>query len=116
MTFILQKKGINLTIIDARFAKPLDENLLWQVANEHEILITVEEGSIGGFGSHVSKFLTDKNLLDNNLKLRNMVLPDKFIDQDKPEQMYKIAGLDSFNIVDKVLETLNSKVIIKKTN
>ena len=113
---ILQKKGINLTIIDARFAKPLDENLLWQVANEHEILITVEEGSIGGFGSHVSKFLTDKNLLDNNLKLRNMVLPDKFIDQDKPEQMYKIAGLDSFNIADKVLETLNSKVIIKKTN
>ena len=113
---ILQKKGINLTIIDARFAKPLDENLLWQVANEHEILITVEEGSTGGFGSHVSKFLTDKNLLDNNLKLRNMVLPDKFIDQDKPEQMYKIAGLDSFNIVDKVLETLNSKVIIKKTN
>ena len=113
---ILQKKGINLTIIDARFAKPLDENLLWQVANEHEILITVEEGSIGGFGSHVSKFLTDKNLLDNNLKLRNMVLPDKFIDQDKPEQMYKIAGLDSYNIVDKVLETLNSKVIIKKTN
>ena len=113
---ILQKKGINLTIIDARFAKPLDENLLWQVANEHEILITVEEGSIGGFGSHVSKFLTDKNLLDNNLKLRNMVLPDKFIDQDKPEQMYKIAGLDAFNIVDKVLETLNSKVIIKKTN
>ena len=113
---ILQKKGINLTIIDARFAKPLDENLLWQVANEHEILITVEEGSIGGFGSHVSKFLTDKNLLDNNLKLRNMVLPDKFIDQDKPEEMYKIAGLDSFNIVDKVLETLNSKVIIKKTN
>ena len=113
---ILQKKGINLTIIDARFAKPLDESLLWQVANEHEILITVEEGSIGGFGSHVSKFLTDKNLLDNNLKLRNMVLPDKFIDQDKPEQMYKIAGLDSFSIVDKVLETLNSKVIIKKTN
>ena len=113
---ILQKKGINLTIIDARFAKPLDENLLWQVANEHEILITVEEGSIGGFGSHVSKFLTDKNLLDNNLKLRNMVLPDKFIDQDKPEEMYKIAGLDSINIVDKVLETLNSKVIIKKTN
>ncbi len=112
---ILQKKGINLTIIDARFAKPLDENLLWQVANEHEILITVEEGSIGGFGSHVSKFLTDKNLLDNNLKLRNMVLPDKFIDQDKPEQMYKIAGLDFLNIVDKVLETLNSKVIIKKT-
>ncbi|MDA9709303.1 1-deoxy-D-xylulose-5-phosphate synthase [Candidatus Pelagibacter sp.] len=113
---ILQKKGINLTIIDARFAKPLDENLLWQVANEHEILITVEEGSIGGFGSHVSKFLTDKNLLDNNLKLRNMVLPDKFIDQDKPDEMYKIAGLDSNNIVDKVLETLNSKVIIKKTN
>ena len=113
---ILQKKGINLTIIDARFAKPLDENLLWQVANEHEILITVEEGSIGGFGSHVSKFLTDKNLLDNNLKLRNMVLHDKFIDQYKPEEMYKIAGLDSINIVDKVLETLNSKVIIKKTN
>ena len=113
---ILQKKGINLTIIDARFAKPLDENLLWQVANDHEILITIEEGSIGGFGSHVSKFLSDKNLLDYNLKFRSMILPDKFIDQDKPEEMYKIAGLDSINIVDKVLETLNSKVIIKKTN
>ena len=60
----LSKKGINISIIDARFAKPLDENLIWQIATEHEVLITIEEGSIGGFGSHVSQFLSEKNLLD----------------------------------------------------
>ena len=112
----LKKKGINLTIIDARFAKPLDEELIWQIANDHEVLITLEEGSIGGFGSHVSQFLSEKNFLDNNLKFRSMIFPDKFIEQDKPEQMYKLAGLDSFSITEKILDTLNSKVIIKKTN
>ncbi len=112
----LQKKGINPTIIDARFAKPLDENLIWQVANDHEILITIEEGSIGGFGSHVSKFLSDKNLLDGNLKFRTMNLPDRFIDQDKPEEMYKHAGLDTNSIIEKVIDTLNTKIIIKKSN
>ena len=64
----LSKKGINITVVDARFAKPLDENLIWQVATDHEVLITIEEGSIGGFGSHVAQYRTDKNLLDNNLK------------------------------------------------
>ena len=112
----LLKKGIKPTIIDARFAKPLDEKLIWQVANDHEILITIEEGSIGGFGSHVSQFLTEKNFLDNKLKFRSMIFPDKFIDQDKPEQMYKIAGLDSNSITEKILDALNSKVILKKIN
>ena len=112
----LKKKGINLTVIDARFAKPLDENLIWQIATEHEAIITIEEGSIGGFGSHVGQFLSDKNLLDNNLKYRSMILPDRFIDQDKPELMYKYAGLDAVSIETKVLDTLNSKVVIKKIN
>ena len=112
----LKKKGINITLIDARFAKPLDENLIWQLAIDHEALITIEEGSIGGFGSHVSQFLSDKNLLDNNLKYRSMILPDRFIDHDKPNLMYKQAGLDANSIESKVMDILNSKVIIKKSN
>ena len=112
----LRKKGVNASIVDARFAKPLDENLSWQLATNHEVIITIEEGSIGGFGAHVSNFLNDKNLLDSNLKLRSMILPDKFIDQDKPENMYKSAGLDALSIENKVLEVLNSKVIVKKIN
>ncbi len=112
----LRKKGVNATIVDARFAKPLDENLIWQLATNHEVIITIEEGSIGGFGAHVSNFLNDKNLLDSNLRLRSMILPDKFIDQDKPENMYKSAGLDALSIENKVLEVLNSKVIVKKIN
>jgi len=112
----LLKKGINLTLVDARFVKPLDENLIWQLATDHEAIITIEEGSIGGFGSHVGQYLADNNLLDNNLKYRSMVLPDRFIDHDKPDLMYKYAGLDANSIEVKVLDTLNSKVIIKKTN
>jgi len=112
----LTKKGINITIVDARFAKPLDESLFWQISIEHEAIITIEEGSIGGFGSHVAHFLSEKNLLDNNLKFRSMILPDRFIDHGKPDLMYKYAGLDSSNIENKILDTLNSKVIIKKTN
>ena len=112
----LLKKGINITLVDARFAKPLDENLIWQIATDHEAVITIEEGSIGGFGSHVSQFLLEKNLLDNDLKYRSMILPDRFIDHDKPELMYKYAGLDANNIESKILDTLNSKILIKKTN
>ena len=112
----LRKKGVNASIVDARFAKPLDENLIWQLATNHEVIITIEEGSIGGFGAHVSNFLNDKNLLDSNLKLRSMILPDKFIDQDKPENMYKSAGLDALSIENKVFEVLNSKVVVKKIN
>ena len=110
----LKKKGINITIADARFAKPLDENLIWQLATNHEFIITIEEGSIGGFGSHVAKFLSEKNLLDKELKFRSMILPDKFIDQDKPELMYKIAGLDSQAIENKIMDLLSSNVILQK--
>ncbi len=110
----LKKKGINITVADARFAKPLDENLIWQLATDHEALITIEEGSIGGFGSHVSNFLSQKNLLDKGLKFRTMTLPDKFIDQDKPEDMYKTAGLSSQTIEEKVLDLLNSNIILQK--
>ncbi len=113
---ILNKKGINITLVDARFAKPLDENLFWQLATDHEAIITIEEGSIGGFGSHVSQFLSEKNLLDNNLKFRSMILPDKFIDHNKPELMYKEAGLDAEAIVSKVFDVLNSKIIVQKQN
>ena len=113
---ILNKKGINITLVDARFAKPLDENLIWQIATDHEAIITIEEGSIGGFGSHVSQFLSEKNLLDSNLKFRSMILPDKFIDHNKPELMYKEAGLDAEAIVSKVFDVLNSKIIVQKQN
>jgi 1-deoxy-D-xylulose-5-phosphate synthase len=110
----LKKKGINITIVDARFVKPLDENLIWQIATDHEAMITIEEGSIGGFGSHVSNFLSEKNLLDKGLKFRSMILPDKFIDQDKPEMMYRTAGLDAQSIHDKVLDLLNSNIVLQK--
>jgi len=112
----IAKKGINLTLIDARFAKPLDEKLIWQLAVDHEAMITIEEGSIGGFGSHVSQLLSEKNLLDNNLKFRSMILPDRFLDHNNPDLMYKYAGLDSSSIETKILDTLNSKIVIKKTN
>ena len=110
----LKKKGINLTFIDARFAKPLDENLIWQLATTHEAIMTIEEGSIGGFGSHVVNFLTQKGLIDSNLKFRSMILPDIFIDQDTPENMYKIANLDSSSIEEKILDVLNSNIVLQK--
>ena len=113
---MLNKKGIGITLVDARFAKPLDENLIWEIATNHEAIITIEEGSLGGFGSHVSQFLSEKKLLDNNLKFRSMILPDKFIDHNKPEIMYKEAGLDAEAIVSKVFDVLNSKVILQKQN
>ena len=110
----LKKKGINISIADARFAKPLDEHLIWQLATDHEAIITIEEGSIGGFGSHVAKFLFEKNLLDNGLKFRSMILPDKFIDQDKPDLMYKLVGLDSHSIEERVIDLLNSNIVLQK--
>ncbi|MDC0215596.1 1-deoxy-D-xylulose-5-phosphate synthase [Candidatus Pelagibacter sp.] len=110
----LKKKGISITLIDARFAKPLDENLIWQIATDHEAIVTIEEGSIGGFGSHVSHFLSEKNLLDKDLKFRTMIFPDTFIDHSKPEQMYKNAGLDSQSIEEKIIDLLNSNIILQK--
>ncbi len=110
----LSSKDIICTIIDARFAKPLDEKLIMEVATNHEVLITIEEGSIGGFGSHVMQLLSDRGVFDTGLKFRSMILPDIFIDQDTPEKMYEIAGLDSLSIATKVEETLNSKIILAK--
>ena len=107
-------KGIDCTIVDARFAKPLDEKLIMEIATNHEVLITIEEGSIGGFGSHVMQLLSDRSVFDIGLKFRSMILPDIFIDQDTPEKMYEIAGLDSKSIVKKVEETLNSNIILAK--
>ena len=111
---ILSKKGINITIIDARFAKPLDEKLIIETANNHEALITIEEGSVGGFGSHVMQFLSDRGVFDKGLKFRSMILPDIFIDQDTPEKMYEKAGLDSLSIASKIQETLNSNIVLAK--
>jgi len=110
----LFKKGIDCTIIDARFAKPLDEKLIIEAASNHEVLISIEEGSIGGFGSHVMQFLSDRGIFDRGLKFRSMILPDIFIDQDTPEKMYELAGLDSTSIANKVEETLNSNIILAK--
>ena len=111
---ILSKKGINITIIDARFAKPLDEKLIMEAVNNHEVLISIEEGSVGGFGSHVMQFLSDKGVFDKGLKFRSMILPDLFIDQDTPEKMYEKAGLDSLSIANKIQETLNSNIVLAK--
>ena len=110
----LLAKGIDCTLIDARFAKPLDEKLIMEVATNHEVLITIEEGSIGGFGSHVMQLLSDRGVFDRGLKFRSMILPDIFIDQDSPEKMYETAGLDSESITNKVEETLNSNIILAK--
>ena len=107
-------KGIECTIVDARFAKPLDEKIIMELATNHEVLITIEEGSIGGFGSHVMQLLSDRGVFDTGLKFRSMILPDVFIDQDTPEKMYELAGLDNISIANKVEETLNSKIIFAK--
>tara|TARA_A100001035_G_scaffold106641_1_gene83604 strand:- start:1 stop:1920 length:1920 start_codon:yes stop_codon:yes gene_type:complete len=110
----LSSKGINCTLVDARFAKPLDEKLIMEIATNHEVLITIEEGSIGGFGSHVMQLLSDRGVFDSGLKFRSMILPDIFIDQDTPEKMYEVAGLSCKSIINKVQETLNSNIILAK--
>jgi len=109
----LKVKGISVTIIDARFVKPLDEKLILNCAKEHEVMITIEEGSIGGFGSHVKNLLSKRGIFDKGLKFRSMTLPDKFIEQDNPEKMYEVAGLNSSQISEKVLEVLFSKNSIR---
>ncbi len=110
----LSSKGIDCTIVDARFAKPLDEKLIMEIATNHEVLLTIEEGAVGGFGSHVMQFLSDRGVFDSGLKFRSMILPDIFIDQDSPENMYKNAGLDSPSIVSKIESALNSNIIFAK--
>ena len=113
---VLSKKGINITIVDARFVKPLDEKLIMEIATSHEALITIEEGSIGGFGSHVSQLLSERGVFDNGLKFRSMILPDEFLDQDTPEKMYIKAGLSYKSIVEKVEQTLISNIVFAKNN
>jgi 1-deoxy-D-xylulose-5-phosphate synthase len=98
--------GLSTTIADARFMKPLDLDMVLKLAREHEILLTIEEGSIGGFGSHVMHTLADHGMLDGGLRMRSMVLPDVFLDHDSPNAMYARAGLDAKGIVAKVFEAL----------
>ena len=102
----LKALGLSTTVADARFAKPLDVELLIRLAREHEVLITIEEGSIGGFGSFVLQTLAEQGMLDGGLRVRCMVLPDKFLDQDTAPAMYAAAGLDARAIVAKVFEAL----------
>ena len=111
----LDSKGIPTTIADARFAKPLDSKLIIDLCLHHEVLITIEEGSIGGFGSHVFQLLSERGIFDKGLKIRSMILPDQFIDQDTPENMYKTAGLNANSIEQKALDALKSNIVIPKT-
>jgi 1-deoxy-D-xylulose-5-phosphate synthase len=105
---ILAAHGVSTTIVDARFAKPLDTDLILRLARNHELLVTVEEGSIGGFGSQVAQLLSDKGALDQTgFKMRSMTLPDLFIDHDSPPAMYARAGLDANGIVTKVFQAFN---------
>jgi 1-deoxy-D-xylulose-5-phosphate synthase len=102
--------GLSTTVADARFAKPLDVDMLLRLAREHEVLLTIEEGSIGGFGAFVMQALAEHGVLDRGLKVRSMVLPDIFIDQDSPNAMYAKAGLDAKGIVAKAFEALGQNV------
>src|SRR5207248_6574952 len=102
--------GLSTTVADARFAKPLDGDLLLRLSREHEVLITIEEGAIGGFGSHVLQTLAENGVLDGGLKVRSMILPDIFIDQDSPAAMYAQAGLDAKGIVGKAFDALGQNL------
>ena len=108
---VLAARGLPPTVADARFAKPLDRDLILSLARDHEALITVEEGALGGFGSHVAQLLAEEGVFDRGLKYRSMVLPDVFIDQASPEAMYRVAGMDAAQIEAKVLETLGVAVV-----
>ncbi|HEY8128302.1 MAG TPA: 1-deoxy-D-xylulose-5-phosphate synthase [Hyphomicrobium sp.] len=104
--------GLSATVADARFMKPLDTELVRQLAENHDVLVTIEEGSVGGFGSHVLHYLAENGLLDRGLKVRTKVMPDVFVDQDKPEVMYQRAGLSAQGIVETVCDALQMKKAI----
>ncbi|KIC36034.1 1-deoxy-D-xylulose-5-phosphate synthase [Leisingera sp. ANG-M7] len=110
----LSAKGITPTIADARFAKPLDRDLILQLAADHEALITIEEGAVGGFGSHVAQLLAEEGVFDSGLKYRSMVLPDTFIDQASPADMYEVAAMNAPQIESKVLDVLGVATIGEK--
>ena len=107
----LAARGIAPTVADARFAKPLDRDLILRLARGHEALITIEEGAVGGFGSHVAQLLAEEGVFDSGLKFRSMVLPDIFIDQASPEAMYRVAGMDAAQIEAKALAVLGVSVV-----
>ncbi|MDQ2066556.1 1-deoxy-D-xylulose-5-phosphate synthase [Xinfangfangia sp. CPCC 101601] len=107
----LAQRGMAPTVADARFAKPLDRELILRLAREHEALICIEEGAVGGFGSHVAQLLADEGVFDRGFKFRSMVLPDTFIDHATPEAMYRSAGMDAPQIEAKVLEVLGVPVV-----
>ncbi len=109
----LKAKGVSTTLIDARFAKPLDEELILKSAKEHELMITIEEGSIGGFGSHVKNLLAERGVFDKGFKFRSMTLPDEFIEQADPKKMYDKAGLNSSQISKKISDILFQKETIR---
>ena len=102
----LEAKGLGPTVADARFAKPLDRDLILRLAATHEALITIEEGAVGGFGSHVAQLLADEGVFDRGIKFRSMVLPDIFIDQASPADMYAVAGMNAADIEGRVLDVL----------
>jgi 1-deoxy-D-xylulose-5-phosphate synthase len=102
--------GLSTTVADARFAKPLDAALVTRLAREHEVVITIEEGAIGGFGSHVLHHLAMTGLLDHGLKIRTMVLPDVFLDHDSPQAQYERAGLNARHIVATALSALGREI------
>lgn len=110
----LEAKGITPTVADARFAKPLDRDLILKLAADHDALITIEEGAVGGFGSHVAQLLAEAEVFDTGLKFRSMVLPDTFIDQASPQAMYDVAGLNAEDIENKVLDVLGVASIGKR--
>jgi 1-deoxy-D-xylulose-5-phosphate synthase len=109
---VLSAHGLSATVADARFAKPLDSDLVLRLAREHEVLITIEEGAIGGFGAQVMQLLAERGALDRGLKIRSMMLPDVFIDHDSPAAMYARAALDAKGVVAKVFEALGKDVRI----
>mgnify|MGYP005748103035 CR=1 FL=1 len=110
----LSARGITPTVADARFAKPLDRDLILTLAADHEALITIEEGAVGGFGSHVAQLLSDEGVFDSGLRFRSMVLPDTFIDHASPKDMYATAGLNAPDIEAKVLEVLGVEVLARR--
>jgi len=110
----LAARGLAPTVADARFAKPLDRDLILRLAAEHEALITIEEGAIGGFGSHVAQLLAEAGVFDRGLKFRAMVLPDSFIDQASPAAMYAVAGMSAAQIEARVLGVLGVAVVGKR--
>jgi len=110
----LDARGITPTVADARFAKPLDRDLILRLARDHEALITIEEGAVGGFGSHVAQLLAEEGVFDHGLRFRSMVLPDVFIDQSTPEDMYATAAMNAPDIEAKVLEVLGVAQVKRK--